>query len=119
LDPVPDPDAYRSAVATSDLQLTSARWTPVAGRISRFTVTLANRSRAAAWLDVRFATTYLDSAGATLASRELVVQEILQPGEWRTWTDLADRFIPAGAREGRIAVVGAEKVIPRRPTRER
>jgi hypothetical protein len=113
-DPVPDPAAYRSALAVSDLQLTSAEWTPMAGRISSFTMTLSNRSQAAAWLDFRFAATYTGTAGAVLASRELVIRQILQPGESRTWRDVADGWIPEGAKDATITMVGAEKVIPKR-----
>ena len=90
-----DIDAYRSATATGDLQITAARWTPVASRISSFEVTVANRSRAAAWLDIRFATTYTDAGGATVESREVVIKQILQPARSRTWTDVADGWIPA------------------------
>lgn len=113
-DPVRDADAYRSAAASSDLQLTSVRWTPVADRISSFTMSLSNRGRAAAWLDFRFATTYTDAAGVKLDSRELVIKQILQPGESRTWTNIADGWIPPGTKDAQVAVIGAEKAIPRR-----
>jgi hypothetical protein len=115
-DPV-DPEVYRSAGASSELQLISARWRPVAGRFSSFTVTVLNRSRVG-WVDIRFAAKYLDSSGATLATREVVVKQILQPGESRTWSDVADGRVPEGAAQGEIAIVGAEKVIPRRVTKE-
>jgi hypothetical protein len=116
-DPV-DPDAYRSAGASSELQLISARWRPVAGRFSSFTVTVLNRSRVA-WVDIRFATKYLDSSGTPLATREVVVKQILQPGESRSWSDVADGRVPEGVAQGAIAIVGAEKVIPRRVAQER
>ncbi len=111
-DPVQDVEAYRSAVAVSDLQLTSVRWTPVADRFSSFTMTLSNRSHAAAWLDFRFATTYLDAAGVRLDSREIVIKQILQPGESRTWTDVADGWIPPGTAGASLVITAAEKVIP-------
>jgi hypothetical protein len=66
-----------------------------------------------------FGPKYLDSSGATLATREVVVKQILQPGESRTWSDVADGLIPAGTGEGTIEIVGAEKVIPRRVTTTR
>ena len=111
-DAVTDVEAYRSATAASDLQVTAARWTPVAGRISSFEVTVLNRSRVAAWLDIRLATVYSDTTGATIESREVVVKQILQPGESRTWTDVADGWTPEDARTASVAIIGAEKVIP-------
>ena len=113
-DQVSDAEAYRSATAAGDLQITRAQWTPVADRISSFEVAVLNRSLAAAWLDIRFATTYTNEAGATVDSREVVIKQILQPGESRTWTRVADGWIPEGARAASISIVAAEKVIPRR-----
>ena len=107
-------EAFKKASAIDDLQVIAAHWTPAMDRFSGFTLSMAHTGRAAAWLDIRFATTYTDSAGTPLESRELVVKQILEPGEWRTWTDVADGFIPPGTAEGKIAIVGAEKVIPRR-----
>jgi hypothetical protein len=111
-DAVTDIEAYRAATASVDLQLTAARWTPVASRISAFEITVANRSRAAAWLDIRLAATYTDAAGAVVESRELVIKQILQPGESRMWKDIADGWVPDEATSATIRIVGAEKVIP-------
>jgi hypothetical protein len=113
-DPVTDIEAYRSATAIGDLHLTAAKWTPVADRISSFELTILNRSRAAAWLDIRLAVSYTDSAGAALQSRELVIKQILQPGESRTWMNVADGWIPNGTAAASLVVTAAEKVIPRR-----
>jgi hypothetical protein len=113
-DPVTDIDAYRAATPSGDLQITSARWTPVMDRISSFEVTILNRSRHAAWLDIRLATTYTDQAGTVLETREFVIKQILQPGESRTWVDVTDGWIPATASNETMTIVGAEKSIPRR-----
>ena len=113
-DPVTDVEAYRSATATGDLQITTAQWTPVADRISSFEITIRNGSRVAAWLDIRLAVTYTDPAGATLETREVVIKQILQRGESRTWTGVADGWIPPGASAATMAIVGAEKAIPSR-----
>jgi hypothetical protein len=113
-DPVTDIEAYQSATATGDLQITAARWTPRVNRISSFELTILNRSRAAAWLDIRLAATYADPAGTVLETREVVIKQILQPGESRAWSGLAEGLIPNGADSASIAIAGAEKVIPRR-----
>jgi hypothetical protein len=114
-DRVTDIEAYRSATATGDLQITAARWTPRVNRISSFELTILNHGRAAAWLDIRLMATYADPAGATLETREVVIKQILQPGESRAWTGIADGLIPQGASAATIVIIGAEKVIPSSP----
>jgi hypothetical protein len=113
-DLVTDIEAYPSATATGDLQITAARWTPRVNRISSFELTILNRGRAAAWLDIRLTAAYADPAGTALETREVVIKQILQPGESRAWTGIADGLIPIGAESASMAIVGAEKVIPRR-----
>ena len=113
-DRVTDIEAYRSATATGDLQITAAQWTPRVNRLSSFELTILNHGRVAAWLDIRLAVTYADAAGARLETREVVIKQILQPGESRTWTAVADGWTPEGARSASVAIVAAEKVIPAR-----
>jgi len=113
-DRVTDIDAYRSATATGDLQITTAQWTPRVDRISSFELRILNHSRAAAWLDLRIAATYADPAGTALETREVVIKQILQPGESRAWSGIADGLIPQGAASASLAITGAEKAIPRR-----
>lgn len=110
-------EASYTAIATNDLQVTAARWTPVAGRFSAFDVTVMNRSIGAAWLDLRLTATYKDAAGATVAAREVAIKQILQPGESRHWTDVADGWIPDGATDATIEITSAEKAVPRRQDR--
>jgi hypothetical protein len=76
---VTDIEAYRSATATGDLQITAAQWTPRVNRLSSFELTILNHGRVAAWLDIRLAVTYADAAGARLETREVVIKQILQP----------------------------------------
>lgn len=115
-DGVPDVDAWNSALAVEDLSVVHSTWQPVAiplaGHISRFTVTVAHRGRAAAWLDLRFATAYLSRNGELLTAREGVIKQLLQPGQTRTWADIADGTVPEGAVSATLTIVGAEKSIP-------
>ena len=41
-----------------------------------------------------------------------MIKQILQPGETRTWRDVADDRVPSGAVTAPITVTGAEKCIP-------
>ncbi len=101
-----------------DLQIVRSAWTPVsvpvAGRISSFALAITNRSRVAAWLDIRYATAYVGAAGQLLTAREGVIKQILQPGETREWRDVADGDVPPGATNATITIIGAERAIPRR-----
>jgi len=115
LDPVADAAAYDRAAARSDLVLVGADWTPaVFGRVSRFRVSLRNASATAAYLDLRYTARYRDRAGSTLATRQGVIKEILQPGATRTWDDLTDGMVPAGATGATLSLDGAEKCVPAR-----
>lgn len=111
-DAVADPAAYLAARAEDDLRVVASAWTPLAGRFSRFSLAVRHRGRDAAWLDLRFATSYLAADGRPLAAREGVIKQILQPGQTRDWTDIADGQVPDGAAAATITVTGAERVIP-------
>jgi hypothetical protein len=113
-DGVGDPDAYMAARATDDLQIVQSRWLPVAGLASRFSATVANRSRAAAWLDIRYTTTFTGADGRVVATHEGVIKQILQPGETREWPDIADGDFPEGATAATFAITGAERAIPKK-----
>jgi hypothetical protein len=113
IDPVADAEAYERASAGDDLVLVSAEWAPVVfGRVSRFTVAVRNASATAAYLDLRYTTRYRDAAGAEVSVRHGIVKEILQPGETRTWGDIADGMVPTGAVGATLSLDGAEKCIP-------
>jgi hypothetical protein len=113
IDPVPDPDAYLRAQPDEDLTIVEATWAPVVrGRVSRFVVSVRNRSAAAAYLDLRYATEYLAAGNAVIATRGGVIKQVLQPGETRTWSELTDGFVPTGAAGATIRLIGAEKCIP-------
>ena len=95
---------------TGDLQLAAQEWKPLLG-FSRFDVTVRNASRTTAWLDIRFAITYADALGVPVATREVVVKQIIQPGHTRSWSDIADDRVPERAVSARIAVISAERVV--------
>ncbi len=108
-----DPGAYARAKASDDLALVTIAWTPaVRGIVSAFALTIENRGRDAAYLDIRFVTTYRDRDGRVVARRDGVVKEILEPGDRRSWRDLTDGLVPSGAVSASLSLVSAEKAIP-------
>ncbi len=107
-----DARAYLRAEPQDDLQVVSADWAPVLGRVSRFSVTLDNRSRVAAWIDIRFATTYRDASGRLVDVREGVIKRLIQPGERRHFKHVTDGWVPARATSATFTIVDAERVIP-------
>ena len=115
-DPVSDPDAYLAASPNADLQVEQVTWTPVRDYASGFTVTVSHRGALAAWIDVRYESTYLDAAGQPLETHEGVIKHIIQPGETRTW-DVADGNRPENAVSLRVQIAAAERVIPVRQVR--
>jgi hypothetical protein len=113
MDHVRDVAAYLKADPVEDREVVEARWYPVvAGRVSRFVVTIRNRSRVAAYLDIRYRASYTSADGRLVATREAVIKEILQPGLDRTWQDLTDGMTPGGAVSATFTMVTAEKCIP-------
>jgi hypothetical protein len=115
VDPVEDAAAYDRADARNDLVLVGADWVPaVFGRLSRFRVSVRNASATAAYLDIRYTTRYRDASGTEVATRQGVIKEILQPGATRSWSDLTDGLVPAGAASATLSLDGAEKCIPAR-----
>ncbi|MGE0706237.1 MAG: hypothetical protein AB7P22_20130, partial [Vicinamibacterales bacterium] len=113
IDPVPDPDGWLHADPTTDLVITASEWAPLGiADVSLFNLSIHNRSRAAAYLDLRYATRYLNADGDQIAAREGVIKEIVQPGEERSWRELTDGTAPEGAASAEITLVTAEKCIP-------
>jgi len=113
IDPVPDADAWLRADPAADLAITASEWTPLGvADVSRFSLSILNRSEAAAYLDLRYTTRYLNASGDQIAVREGVIKEIVQPGEERSWRDLTDGTTPEGAASAEIRIVTAEKCIP-------
>ena len=82
--------------------------------LSRFEVTITNRGRAAAWLDVRYRTKYTDATGREITSREGVIKRIIQPGATLADLEIADDFAPDGATSAFFRIVTAERCIPER-----
>ena len=108
-----EPEAYLRANALDDLVLVGADWSPaVLGRVSRFVVTIENRGRASAYVDMRLRTTYADRGGAVLAERRGVIKDVLEPGRRTVWPDLTDGLVPAGASSAHLVLESAEQVIP-------
>jgi hypothetical protein len=111
-DPVPDADAYLTADPRSDLAAETSWSARLANQVSCFRLSLTNRSRTAAYVDVRYVTEYVGADGRAIEKRDGVIKEIIQPGERRTWEAVTDRAVPRGAVGATLTIVGAEKVIP-------
>jgi hypothetical protein len=99
-------------VPLPELEMVRADWKPFLDRFSSFDVTIANRSRTTAWVDLRIATTYLGDHGRLLAVRNGVIKRMLQPGETRTFEGIADGGVPVGTTSATVIVIGGEKVLP-------
>jgi hypothetical protein len=112
IDRVTDADAFLTAKAENDLQIVTSTWRRAAFGVSVFSVAVANHGRAAAWIDVRYETAYTAGDGQVVATRQGVLKQILEPGDTRTWDQVADDFVPAGATDATIRITGAEKAIP-------
>jgi len=114
IDGVADPDAYLAENPEEMLEVVRANWTSVTGGLSRFEVTITNRGRAAAWLDVRYRTKYTDATGREITSREGVIKRIIQPGATLADLEIADDFAPDGATSAFFRIATAERCIPER-----
>jgi len=111
-DPVADPDAYLAASPVADLQVDQVTWAPVLDLASAFSITITHRGTLAAWVDVRYLSSYKDATGREIETHEGVIKHIIQPGETRTWT-VADGNVPAHAKALSVVVTRAERVIPK------
>ena len=98
------------SVPMPDLDVVRADWKPALNRFSSFDITIANRSTSTAYVDLRIASSYLSAEGQLLTVRNGVIKRILQPGETRTFEDVADGGLPPGAAKATVMVIGAEKV---------
>jgi hypothetical protein len=108
-------DAYLAAQPEVDLQIAEASWSKIVfGRVSSFRLSLRNDGGAAAYIDIRLATSYFDGAGATVRTGTVVLKEILQPGERRTWDRVVDGLAAPGAVVGTLRLLTAEKCVPAR-----
>jgi hypothetical protein len=105
--------AFWHAEPRRDLRVTRCRWSrSVAGRVSVFTVTLENRSRAAAYGDFEYATRYFDPEGATFRYGRGVIRDILQPRQTRTWNTVVDGMADPRTAAADLVVFGAQKYLP-------
>jgi hypothetical protein len=111
-DAIADPQAFLTADPLTSIEVVRTDWTSVLDRVSVLTLTIANRSRAAAWVDIRYGTAYLGDLGQLLAVRNGVIKRIIQPGEERVFADLSDGGVPPGTRSVSVTVTGAERVVP-------
>lgn len=117
IDKVADEESYARAQPAEDLKILAAVWSrALFDRISSFEVTLLNRSRTVAYLDIRYTITYTGASGQPVAQRQGVIKAILQPGATGTWPGVTDGSVPAGAVAASLAVLTAEKCIPATPS---
>jgi hypothetical protein len=105
--------AFWHARPQRDLRVTRSRWArEVAGRVSVFTVTVENRSRAAAYGDLEYATRYFDAQGKSYRYGRGVIRDILQPRQTRTWNTVVDGMADPRAAAADLVVFGAQKYLP-------
>jgi hypothetical protein len=108
-----DPPGFTQAVATDDLKVVQAAWSrAVFGRVSTFDVTIENRGRAAAYIDLQYHVTYFDGARRAIGERDGLIREIVQPGRAGRWPRLVDGLALPDAASATFELVGAERVIP-------
>jgi hypothetical protein len=108
-------DQFLAAQPQFDLEIVDAAWSrTVLGRVSSFRLSLRNVGDAAAYLDLQLATSYVDQSGAIVRTGTVVLKQILQPGELRTWDQVVDGLAAPGAVDGRLRVLTAEKCVPAR-----
>ena len=108
-------DRFLAAQPQSDLEIVEAAWSKaVFGRVSSFRLSLRNRGDLAAYLDLQLATSYVDGSGAIVRAGTVVLKQILQPGERRTWDQVVDGLAAPGEVDGRLRVLTAEKCVPAR-----
>jgi hypothetical protein len=108
-------DQFLAAQPPSDLKIVEAVWSKtVFGRVSSFRLSLRNGGAAAAYVDLQLATSYVDGSGAIVRTGTVVLKQILQPGERRTWDRVIDGLVAPGAVDGRLRVLTAEKCVPAR-----
>ena len=112
IDGVADIDAYLAERPEDALQVVDSQWTREAAGVSRFRLAVANRGRAAAWVDIRYQTTYFGADGQSLESHEGVIKRIVQPGGTLAGLDISDDYAPSAAVRATLIVTGAERVIP-------
>jgi hypothetical protein len=112
VDRVANVDAYLAARPENDLQIVTSTWRRAAFDVSVFSVSVTHHGRAAAWLDLRYETVYTGPDGQVVATRQGVLKQILEPGETRSWAEVADDFVPAGTRDATMRLTGADKAIP-------
>jgi hypothetical protein len=116
IDGVADADAYLAERPEDMLHVVDSEWSREVRGVSRFRLAIANRGRLAAWVDIRYQTTYFGADGQSIESHEGVIKRIVQPGGTLTGLDISDDFAPSSAVRATIVITGAERVIPsRRP----
>ncbi len=112
VDHVADADGFLTAKPENDLQILTSTWRRALFDVSVFSVTVAHHGRTAAWIDIRYETIYTGADGQVVATRQGVLKQILEPGETRSWDQIADDFVPAGTADATLKITGAEKAIP-------
>lgn len=113
LDGPPPRLAFWRAQPRRDIRVIRCRWArAVGGRVSVFSVTLENRSRAAAYGDLEYATRYFDLHGTAFRYGRGVIKEVVQPKQRRTWKTVVDGMADPRAAAADLVVFGAQKYLP-------
>ena len=103
-------DARRPYDAQRDLDIVESGHT-VSGRNVTWSVSIKNKSAAVAFRDVLCETTYRTRAGALLAVRRPLIEDVWEPGESRR-AELIDSEVGTAIDDVQIRIVAAEALLP-------
>jgi hypothetical protein len=104
-------DAARPYDATRDMQLVSARLGPGPGRSLHWTVVLRNASKAVAFRDPLYITTYRDGSGRVVDERHERVKDIFEPGDVQA-LELNDGYATVSFASATLRIAAAEALLP-------
>jgi hypothetical protein len=107
----PDLPIEKVAHATEDLEILHASWSRQRLGVSHWSIAVRNRSSEVGYRDLVYETTYLDSAGRTVAAGSDRVELVLQPGEYQA-AEFVDGMVPANVVQAKFRIVSAEALRP-------
>jgi hypothetical protein len=97
--------------ASSDLEVVRVSWARRSFGVSRWSITVRNRSTQFGYRDPVYETTYLDGAGQTVGGRSDTLELVIEPGQVQE-AELVDGFVGASVVRARLRIL---KAMPLRP----
>jgi len=105
--------AFDLASAEADLDVSGFDWRKEGfGNVAVFDVTIKNKSKVAAYKDIRYRTSYSAPSGTVVSSGAGAILQILEPGQTRTFKAVNDGFVNTQARRAGFTIVDATKIPP-------